>query len=104
MAFLHYGSFLISESQLSSPSVKGFYSFSDIPFSLFSPIFCQSISLGAINALTHQIVTATNESYINAESFCELLDKLAALCLNIPITLILYNARYQKCHLVEEHA
>jgi len=28
----------------------------------------------------------TNESYINAESFGELLDKLAALCLNIPIT------------------
>jgi transposase len=32
------------------------------------------------------------------------LDKLEALCLNIPITLILDNARYQKCHLVEEHA
>ena len=60
--------------------------------------------LGAINALTHQIITVTNESYINAESFCELLDKLAALCLNIPITLILDNARYQKYHLVEEHA
>ena len=29
---------------------------------------------------------------------------LAALCLNIPITLILDNARYQKCYLVEEHA
>ena len=42
--------------------------------------------------------------YINTESVCELLDKLAALCLNIPITLILDNARYQKCNLVEEHA
>jgi hypothetical protein len=31
-------------------------------------------------------------------------DKLAVLCLSIPITLILDNARYQKCHLVEEHA
>lgn len=60
--------------------------------------------LGAINALTHQIIMVTNESYINAESVCELLDKLAALCLNIPITLILDNARYQKCNLVEEHA
>ena len=43
MAFLHYGSFLISESQLSSPSVKGFYPSSDNAFSLFFPIFCQSI-------------------------------------------------------------
>jgi hypothetical protein len=40
--------------------------------------------LGAINALTHQIITVTNESYIKAESVCELLDKLAALCLKIP--------------------
>jgi hypothetical protein len=31
--------------------------------------------LGAINALTHQIIMVTNESYINAESVCELLDK-----------------------------
>ena len=60
--------------------------------------------LGAINALTHQIITVTNESYINSESVCELLDKLAALSLTIPITLILDNARYQKCHLVRNHA
>ena len=60
--------------------------------------------LGAINALTHQIILVTNDSYINAKSVCELLDKLAALCLNMPITLILDNARYQKCHLVEEYA
>ena len=31
--------------------------------------------LGAINALTYQIIMVTNESYINAESVCELLDK-----------------------------
>ena len=45
-----------------------------------------------------------NESYINSESVCELLDKLAALALTIPITLILDNARYQKCHKVRDHA
>jgi len=44
MAFFHYESFLISESQLSSSSVKGFYPSSDKAFSLFFPIFCQSIS------------------------------------------------------------
>jgi transposase len=60
--------------------------------------------LGAINAVTNQIITVTNESYINSESVCELLDKLAALSLTIPITLILDNARYQKCHKVRDHA
>ena len=52
MVFLHYESFLISESQLSSPSVKGFYPSSDNAFSLFFPIFCQSIR---VNELTNII-------------------------------------------------
>jgi transposase len=56
--------------------------------------------LGALNAITHELVTVTNVTYINAESVCELLRKLAALQLGIPITLILDNARYQKCALV----
>lgn len=42
----------------------------------------------------------TNESYINAETICEMLRKLAALNLEIPITIVLDNARYQKCKLV----
>jgi transposase len=40
----------------------------------------------------------------NAQSVCELLHKLAALGLCIPITLVLDNARYQKCALVFELA
>jgi hypothetical protein len=36
-------------------------------------------------------------TYINAESVCELLRKLAALHLGVPITIFLDNARYQKC-------
>jgi transposase len=56
--------------------------------------------LGALNAITHELVTVTNDTYINAESFCELLRKLAAFKLGIPISLILDNARYQKCALV----
>ena len=54
--------------------------------------------------MTYQIVDVTNESYINSQSVCELLDKLVALSLEIPITLILDNAGYQKCHLVPEKA
>jgi len=60
--------------------------------------------LGALNALTHELIAVTNETYINAQSVCELLHKLAALGLSIPITLVLDNARYQKCAVVTEVA
>ena len=41
-----------------------------------------------------------NDTYINAESVCELLRKIALLNLRVPITLVLDNARYQKCKMV----
>ena len=77
----------------------------------FERIFIKSPSgrkrfnvLGALNAITHEIITVTNETYINAESICELLRKLAALKLNIPITIVCDNARYHSCKLVQELA
>lgn len=60
--------------------------------------------LGAVNAVTKEIITVTNETYINAESICQLLLKLSELNLKIPITIVLDNARYQKCKLVENYA
>jgi transposase len=60
--------------------------------------------LGAINAITQELVTITNDTYITAESVCALLDKLHNLKLGIPITLFLDNARYQRCALVIEKA
>jgi transposase len=60
--------------------------------------------LGALNALTHELVTVTNDSYITAASVCELLHKLADLHLGVPITVFLDNARYQKCALVQTTA
>jgi transposase len=60
--------------------------------------------LGALNAVTHELITVCNDSYINAESVVELLHKLSALSLQIPITLVLDNARYQKCAYVTEMA
>ena len=60
--------------------------------------------LGALHAITHELITVTNESYINALSVCELLEKIAALGLSTPITLVLDNARYQRCQLVLERA
>lgn len=56
--------------------------------------------LGALNAITHELVAVTNDTYITAETVCALLQKLAALNLGMPITLFLDNARYQKCALV----
>ncbi len=56
--------------------------------------------LGALDAITHELVMVSNDTYINAHSVCELLRELAALELGVPITLVLDNARYQKCQLV----
>lgn len=60
--------------------------------------------LAALNAVSHEIILVTNDAYINAASVCDLLQKLAALGLRIPITLVLDNARYQKCAVVSELA
>ncbi len=56
--------------------------------------------LGALHAVTHQLITVTNDSYINSVSVGELLEKIAGLGLMIPITLIMDNARYQRCKYV----
>jgi transposase len=56
--------------------------------------------LGALNAITHELITVTNDTYITSEQVCHLLYQLAALNLGVPITLFLDNARYQKCTLV----
>jgi transposase len=56
--------------------------------------------LGALNAITHELVMVTNDTYITAESVCELLRRIARMHLDVPITLVLDNARYQKCKIV----
>jgi len=53
--------------------------------------------LGALNALTHELVTVTNDTYITATKVCTLLRQLAALTLGVPLTVVLDNARYQRC-------
>jgi transposase len=57
--------------------------------------------LGALNAITHELVMVTNDTYITASTVSELLRQLAARHLGVPITLVLDNARYQQCQLVE---
>jgi len=60
--------------------------------------------LGALNAVTHELITITNDVYINSQSVCDLLWKIARLNLKTPVTLVLDNARYQKCNLVRQFA
>jgi transposase len=60
--------------------------------------------LGAINPLTQELIRVCNQTYINSHTVCELLHKIAALKLATPITLVLDNAAYQRCKLVQELA
>lgn len=73
----------------------------------FSRIFIRAPSgrqrfnvLAALNAVTHQLVMVTNDTYITATTVCDLLRKISELQISVPITLVLDNARYQKCKLV----
>jgi transposase len=60
--------------------------------------------LGAFNAVSHDLVRVTNDSYVTASTVCDLLRKIAALGLGMPITLVMDNARYQHCQLVQNLA
>lgn len=57
--------------------------------------------LGALDAVTHRLIRVTNQDYINAESVCALLRAVAEASVGLPITLVLDNARYQKCAVVQ---
>jgi transposase len=57
--------------------------------------------LGAFDAVAHRLIRVTNQGYINAESVCELLRSVAGAAVGLPITLVLDNARYQKCAVVQ---
>jgi transposase len=60
--------------------------------------------LGALNAVTQEVITITNQTYITSVQVCQLLTQLAGLGLAVPLTVVLDNARYQRCHLVQQHA
>jgi transposase len=60
--------------------------------------------LAALNALTREVVSVSNDTYVTAETVCQLLQRLALAHVGVPITVILDNARYQRCDLVREMA
>jgi transposase len=53
--------------------------------------------LGAIDAVTRELTTVTNDTTVSATTICELLRKLSARYPGLPLTLVLDNARYQRC-------
>ena len=56
--------------------------------------------LAALDAITHRVIRVSNHAYINADSVRALLREVAAAGLTGPVTLVLDNARYQKCQVV----
>lgn len=60
--------------------------------------------LAALNATTRDIFTVTNLPYITSETVCELLRLLAGAHPGVPLTIVLDNARYQRCKLVQQLA
>ncbi len=61
--------------------------------------------MGAINAVSKEITLVTNTTYITSLQVCEMLVKIALKrTAEVPITIILDNARYQRCKVVTEKA
>jgi transposase len=60
--------------------------------------------LAALNATTRDIFTVRNLTYITSETVCELLRLLAGAHPGVRITIVLDNARYQRCALVQSLA
>ena len=60
--------------------------------------------LGALNFVTKKMTIVTNDTYITASEVCELLKKAASEYAGMPIYIVLDNARYQKCKIVENLA
>jgi len=60
--------------------------------------------LGAFNAISHELITVTNDSYINANSIIALMEQLLEYYAGSALCLVMDNARYQRCKLVMEFA
>lgn len=57
--------------------------------------------LAALHATSPELLPVTNLTSITATTVCELLHLLAGAYPGLPITLVLDNARYQRCRLVQ---
>ena len=60
--------------------------------------------LGAIDFVTKRVLTVTNDSYITATEVCNMLRKIAHEYPKKTVHLVMDNARYQKCEVVQKLA
>jgi len=60
--------------------------------------------LGVVNAITKEILTFNNTSYINAATIVSFFEKLRVHYGDKPVKIVLDNARYQHCKFVEDAA
>lgn len=60
--------------------------------------------LGAINAVSKELVMMTEATYVDSKTVCALLKELAIRYYDRHIVIVLDNARYQRCRLVMQTA
>ncbi len=91
------------------PYLSRLWSFNRVPIK--TPSGRQRFNvLGALDAITKEVLTITNTSYITSNQICELLNLIAEKAMDpttkvlSPVTIVLDNASYQRCALVTEKA
>lgn len=57
--------------------------------------------LGALDYVSKNVLTVTNDTYITATEVCAMLRQIAGAYQDRPVHLVLDNARYQKCAVVQ---
>jgi len=60
--------------------------------------------LGALHATSKQVITNINTTYINAQTIIDFMIQIKSLYVDLPIVLVMDNAKYQHCKLVLEKA
>lgn len=60
--------------------------------------------LGVVNAITKEVLTFSNTTFINAATIVDFLKRIKEHYGDLPIKIVLDNARYQHCKLVEDAA
>jgi transposase len=60
--------------------------------------------LGAYDPMKNVLIKIVNRSYINSSTIIELLERIRALYFDKPISIVLDNAKYQRCKVVMSKA
>lgn len=60
--------------------------------------------LGALDSHSKEVITVRTTENINSHSVCDLIDSIRAANQGRSVTLVMDNARYQRCHKVTGHS